>query len=461
MRILPGMPLQHNARGLGYHRRFARNPGKGPLPGDEGSESIFTEVRRACAKVDSDPCIAPKEISLADRQYRWLVVAYTLLMQAVTVGILIYCFALFAVPWLELFDAPRRDVMLAITALQIMVGLVSPFMGRAMDSIPMRYLVSGGALLLGAGLWLVAHAEALWQILLVYGTLFPLAMALTGTLAAQTLVARWFADKRGMAIGISAMGTNLGGVVFPLVVANGLGLLGWREMLEWLALAAVVLVIPLGWLILRRVPEPAQAGGPVPSAVQSRVWQSREILASSMFWTPVLSMVPLTVAFGAVQFNLGVYSQDVGLTGEQAGSLIALCSGCMILGKLFFGGLGDRLDHRYLYWISAASMSAALAILIVTPGFWLLVLGVVLVGLAGGGILPLMGVIYGARFGAVSFGRVMGFVMLSLTLGAFGPFVAGWAYDQSGSYNSAFAGFLALFLPGMLLMRRLPDPATL
>jgi hypothetical protein len=78
----------------------------------------------------------------SDRGYRWLVVAYTLLMQAVTVGVLIYCFALFALPWLAEFEAPRRDVMVAISLLLVGMGVVSPFAGRAMDVLPMRVLVT-------------------------------------------------------------------------------------------------------------------------------------------------------------------------------------------------------------------------------------------------------------------------------------------------------------------------------
>jgi len=398
---------------------------------------------------------------LPDSRYRWLVVVYTLLMQAVTVGLLVYCFALFVLPWLEEFEAPRRDVMLAIAMLQIGMGLVSPFAGRAMDAVPMRVLLTVGAALMAVGLWLVSEATALWQILLVYGLLFPFTMALTGTLASQTLVARWFQDKRGLAIGISAMGTNLGGMVLPFLVAGWLGIWGWRETLQWLGLLGFLLVVPLGWLVLRREP-PAQPppGSAGVSAVDQQQWTSRGILGSSLFWIPVVSMLPLNTAFGAVQFNLGAYAQDLGLSAGQAANLIALCSFSMILGKFFFGGLGDRLDHRYLYWLAALSMSIAMLLLQGRPPHWLLTVGVIFVGLAGGGILPMMGLIFGARFGVASFGRVMGLVMLTITFSALGPLLAGWIFDATGSYDYAFMLFLALFLPGVVLMKRLPAPGA-
>ncbi|MEQ8486098.1 MAG: MFS transporter [Pseudomonadales bacterium] len=395
----------------------------------------------------------------SDRGYRWLVVAYTLLMQAVTVGVLIYCFALFALPWLAEFEAPRRDVMVAISLLQVGMGVVSPFAGRAMDALPMRVLVTAGALSMAVGLWLASHAQALWQILLIYALLFPPALALTGTLASQTLVARWFRDRRGLAIGISATGTNLGGMVFPFLVAGWLVASGWRDTLVWLAVLGLLLVVPLGWLVLAREPRAAAAGAaPAAGQVAPRAWRTREILTTRLFWIPVAGMLPLQTAFGAVQFNLGAYAADAGYTSDQAANLIALCSLCMIGGKFLFGGLGDRLDHRWLYWLAAASMSLGLLLLRGAPALPLLTLAVACVGLAGGGILPMLGLVFGARFGVEAFGRVMGLVMLTITFGAVGPVAAGWVYDVTGSYDVAFLMFVGLFLPGVVLMRRLPPP---
>jgi len=409
-------------------------------------------------------CVFVSETGLIlsqDSQFRWLVVAYTLLMQAVTVGVLIYCFALFVLPWLAEFEVPRRDVMLAIALLQIGMGIVSPFAGRAMDVLPMRVLVTAGACSMAAGLWLASQAQALWHILLVYALLFPPAMALTGTLASQTLVTRWFRDKRGLAIGISATGTNLGGMVFPILVAGGLAVLGWRDTLQWLALAGLLLVVPLGWLVLSRQPRLPEAGSADHAArAAARRWRTGEILSTRLFWIPVIGMLPLQTAFGAVQFNLGAYAADAGLSPGQAANLIALCSLCMILGKFLFGGLGDRIDHRWLYWMAAASMSGGLLLLYGTPPIPLLTLGVVLVGLAGGGILPMLGLVFGARFGIESFGRVMGLVMLSITFGAIGPFLAGWVYDLTGSYDLAFLAFVLLFIPPAMVMRWLPPPAV-
>lgn len=394
--------------------------------------------------------------------YGWNVVGLTLAFQAVTIGILIYCFALLVVPWLEAFDASRGRVMISITLLQVGVGLLSPLAGRMMDAIPMRWLLVTGTVALSSGLLLTSLATSMWQIIVIYALVMPIGMAFTGPLAAQTLVTRWFRDRRGMALGISAIGTSIGGLLFPFATGLMLEGLGWRPTLQILAITALVVVLPLSLWILRRDPPPPEpqrdATSPVRPTVENRDWKVAEILRTPMFWIAAAAFLPTNAAFGAVQYNLGAYARDLGHSTGQAAMLIALSSACMIAGKFAFGAAADRIDHRRLYQIMAAGMGSALLILMGQPPLPILVLAVVLMGLAGGGILTLMAVIYGSRFGAASFGRVMGLGMFFITLAALGPLLSGWIHDRTGSYDLAFGLFAALFVPTAFAIRYLAPP---
>jgi MFS family permease len=391
-----------------------------------------------------------------DHTYRWVIVGLTLVIQAVSLGVLLYSFALFAVPWISEFGAARRDVMLIATVLQFGVGAFSPLVGRLMDRYPMRWIVLAGLVLLMLGLLLGSAATDLWQLIVLYSTVFPLSMSLMGTLASQTMITRWFDDRRGLAIGISATGTNLGGIVFPLLVGAWLVSQGWRETYLALAVVSLLAVGPLAWLVLAREPAPSSDTLEV-SATDGRLWTTREILGTRMFWLPVLCLLPMMVGFGAVQFNLGAYASDLGYDASVAARLLAVMSVCMIIGKFFFGSLGDRFDHRYLVWVALGFMTAAMLILQTEASIAALTVGVVFVGLSGGGVLPMLGLIFGSRFGVASFGRVMGLVMLSLTIGSFGPLIAGWIYDATGAYDAAFRLFLLLFLPATVAIRWLPS----
>ena len=400
--------------------------------------------------------------TLSVQSYRWVIVAYSLVIQAVSFGILIYCFALFTLPWLDEFGASRRDIMLTISALQIGTALVGPFVGRYLDQVNLRSVVFLGLLALILGLYLVRAATALWQIWLVYVTLMPLATLMMGTLASQTLIAKWFETERGLALGLSAIGTSIGGVIFPWLVAGWLMDFGWRETLHLLAMAALVLVVPLTLIVLRRQPPAAKISGEALQTVsgEDRSWSTREILSTALFWLPFVAFIPISMGFSALQFNLGVFTRDLGLDDQAAAPLIMTSSVCMIIGKLFFGGLGDRLDHRFLYWVSMSLLCCAYVTLLVTDSYEGLFVGVVRMGLAGGGILPLLGVIFGSRFGVASFGRVMGLVGVVMMFGALAPLIFGWVYDIQGSYDIALISLLAVAIPAMIAMFWLPQPSV-
>ncbi len=392
--------------------------------------------------------------------YRWYIVALTLINQALALGVLVYSFALFVVPWLDEFEVSRSKVMLAILSFQIVTGLLSPVLGRYMDQFAMRLLVLSGALAMSLGLFLLSLATEFWQIVALHVTLLPVGMILTGTLASQTMVSKWFTEKRGLAIGVSSMGTSLGGLSVPLLTAWLIGEQGWQGAYLVLAMLSLILLVPLNYLVLRHDPPILRLQASETSGVEMKTWTTRQILESWAFWIPVLALIPINAAFGGTQFNLGAYMSDLGFGQAVAAQLIAVTSGAMIVGKLFFGSLGDRVDHRKLYWLMAGMLLVSMYFYEGSPGRPALFLAASLQGFATGGVMPMMGIMYSSRFGTLSFGRVLGLVNLFLMIGSFGSILSGWIFDLTQSYDAAFQVFALLLLPGTIVMYFLPAKAT-
>ena len=389
---------------------------------------------------------------------QWLVVLYSFLIQAVGIGIAIYCFATFSLPWLDEFGASRRDIMLTTFWLQLATGAISPFIGYAMDRFPIRRLVLIGLALLLLSFWIISLSEKLWHIWLVYATVLPVATTLLGNLAGQTLVVRAFKDKRGMAFGISALGTNFGGLIFPLLAATWILDFGWRNAFLYLGVIAVLIIVPLSWFVFRKA-EVASLMNPVakdPAAAQELT--TKDIFRSLRFWIPVIGVVPLSMSFGAIQFNLGGLVRDLGavndlgLTSQLTGVMVV----CMMLGKLFYGGVGDRLDHRFLFWIANALTAVALAIVMAAETEKALIIGIIFLGLGTGGILPLLALTISSRFPISSFGRVMGLSAITIPMGALSPVLAGWSYDEFGTYSYLFIALMLVILLVVLMVRWLP-----
>ena len=157
---------------------------------------------------------------ISDRHYRWIVLLYGVVLQAISVGTIIYCFTLFTLPWLDEFGSSRRDMMLTIALLQIGAGILGPrrtSTGHLLAAMGHSYWLGfdgAGARARSAGNGALAALADLRHFTARGHDPY-------GTLASQTLVSRWFTDNRGFALGISAIGTNIGGIILPIFVSGG------------------------------------------------------------------------------------------------------------------------------------------------------------------------------------------------------------------------------------------------
>src|SRR5690606_29944422 len=127
--------------------------------------------------------------------------------------------------------------------------------------------------------------------------------------------------------------------------------------------------------------------------------------------------------------------QDLGISTQSAAIVMSLWSAMMIVGKVIFGALSDRFDHRSLYAGGLALFSVAMVLLSSEPSYPLLLGTVMTLGLAAGGQLPLIGAIISARFGPAAFGSVMGLFYFCIRPVALAAPLAGWLRDTFGSYD--------------------------
>lgn len=388
-----------------------------------------------------------------------------MLFQAVSFGIGVYCFTFWVEPFVAEFGVGRGRVLLVFVTLQLTLGLLSPLAGRAMDQFNLRMLVMVGLLCLAAALALTSLANRLWQIQVLFASLMVAGMLLSGPLAAQTLMARWFDRNRGLALGLSTVGTSIGGFIMPLLFTGLLGALGWRGTSLGLALLVVVLVLPVAWLVIRSSPEVAgvqpQASSSNPLAkLPDQVWTLSELLRCKTFWLIVCAFLPLATAFGGAQQNLGPFSSDLAVAPAQAAWLVSVLALSMIVAKVFFGAMADRVDHRWLFMMALCACLVGLLQLSADMGYTKLLVAAGLLGAAAGGFLPLLATIVSTRFGTLAFGRVMGLVGPFTMLAAIGPWLAAQVRDQAGSYDPAWPLLMAVLIPAAVAIVFLPSASA-
>lgn len=394
----------------------------------------------------------------------WSIVGTTMATQAAQAGLLVYGFSQLAQPLEQEFGTTRLEVMIAATCLSLASSALAPIAGRLIDKGSAKRLMLAGAVALALGFALVAVAQALWQVWLAYALLLPLANVLLGQMTSAALVTRWFQQRRGRAMGLSAMGTSVGGFIFPLLIASGAEALGWRGAIMLIGLVTAVL---LGVLIAWGITDQPEGGLPPEERAQqlqqtgdtAAAMTTAEILLRPAFWIITFGVgIKIATYFGLIN-NLGGFAQDIGVGGVEAAALVSILSITSMIGKVGFGSLAEKLSARALFIFALLLTVASFGVLLAAQTYAMLVLSCLLLGLATGGMLPLWSLIIGQYFSEASFGRALGLTNLAMVpLTASASPIAGWAHDLTGSYDSVIWGSIAALLVASLLLLLLPRP---
>ncbi len=388
--------------------------------------------------------------------YGWRIVAVAMLALGLSNGIASYSYGLLVLPMGNEFGASRMEMMWGMTAGALAAVLISPTAGSLMDKRSARMLFSVGGLCLAGALVLLSLSRNVWEFVLVFGGVMSVASTLLGPLGANTLVTRWFSRHRGRALGITAVGTSLGGLAVPLLFQLLIDAHGWRQASLWLAgIVLLVLLPPVLWIVRNRPEDiglrPDGETTVLPGQGTNGAAASAELpnlMKDGPFWRISLAVGVLMAAFTAVLANLVPFAVGHGVAPKQAAFLVSAISVAGVSGKLLFSVFADRINLKWA--LLAALMMAGLPMLLLVQfhGYWMMVLAAVSVGLASGAFLPAWGAILAKIYGPLVFGRIMGrmqpvtIIMVMVTM----P-MTGYLFDRTGSYTAAF-----LVLAGAILV---------
>ena len=390
--------------------------------------------------------------------YGWWVLAVAFAGEMLAIGSTNYGYGLFVKPLTEEFGIDRASANAGLMLFIVGMGLGAPLVGRLLDRFPARVVMPLGALLMGAGMAGIALSPSLLGMALCLLVVVSLGAVAIGPLAANTLAARWFERRRGLALGIVAIGTSAGGTLMVPLIGFELQHFGWRGALLIQAALIAGVIGSLAWCVVRSRPQDLgllpDGGGSTPASsapADAEVWTARRALRQRDFWCINVAVALTLAILQSTLVSLVPYATDRGFGLAQAQWMVSGLAACSIVGKLSFGAMADRVDKRWLLLAVISAVVVEQATLLLAPGYWTLLLICGIAGFAAGGMLPVWASLIAERFGARSFGSVMG-LMNPLNMSAIVialPFIGG-VYDRTGNYALAFRVFLGVALAAAL-----------
>ncbi|HKT14790.1 MAG TPA: MFS transporter [Allosphingosinicella sp.] len=391
----------------------------------------------------------------------WNIVVLVVLSQIAANGLALNSMSLFLQDWSRDLHAPISALLLATLPFAIVISLSSPFIGMFADKYPARLLIASGLIGIVIFCLLMSVANATWQIWVLYGSFFPISLGLCGLATVNAVVSRWFIRRIGLALGITALGSALGGVILPPIIAEIMPAIGWRSVWRGAALVTAVVILPLVLWIVRDRPAERDGlhylGGATHAhgAQSAEDLRSTDILKRRNFWLLVVCYTPVLGLNGAVQQNIAPIAASHGFDQSTAGMLLAVFSVSQMFAILLLGLASDRFGNRLPLASLSVAVTAGAIFLTFGDSLPPLVAGSVLIGFAGG-IWTLMPAAVAAEFGASGVGRAFGMLMFFLPISALASSLMAKIQESTGSYAPALMGVSALCLAGgaaILFMR--------
>ncbi|MFC4273129.1 MFS transporter [Sneathiella chungangensis] len=386
--------------------------------------------------------------SKAEPAYRWVIVAASAVMLAVSMGMMVNGASVFLIPLNAEFGWDRGSVSLINVAGLLGLAVGGIVMGKIADRSSTRRVALFGAIVLGLSILAASQADQLWQF---YGLFFIAGMLGAGALFAPLVanVGNWFVASAGLAVGIVSAGQALGQGGVPYGIAILIESMGWREALMVMGGFTLVVLVPLA-LTIRRAPIAEQVAGgaadeaptPLPPHIVT-IWISAAVLfCCTCMAVPLMHLVPLI--------------QDRGLPLEEAGSVMFVMMIVAILGRIVFGKLSDILGAVRAYWIASC---------------WQTVLVFGFMQIESLGAFYIFAIIYGFGYAGVMTGVIvtvreltpvakrasaLGITTVFAWIGhGLGGYQGGFFFDLTGNYtlsyaNAAMAGVINLIIVGAL-----------
>lgn len=404
----------------------------------------------------------------------WKILALCTFCQFVSMGFTLYLLGVFIEPFAEMFNASPGQIGAASAVFAVTGAILSPVLGYWADKGKTRLLMLIGAAAMALGFVLLSQAQSLFHAAAVCILFIAPATALLGTITTTVMVAKWFARRRGFAIGVSVAGISLGGFLMPPVSAMLLANFGAANSLLILAGLVGLVLLPAIWLV--GVESPATIGqhpdGKLPSdmaegdaSTADTGMSYKALLRRSDFWVVTLCVGCISFAGLLIVTYLAPFARATGISLQNSAFIMSMYAISGIAGKFTTGWLSDTFEPRRI--MTATLVMAAIGWLPVLLMEGPVAFGITAcaVGFAMGGLIPVWSSIIALNFGLHNFGKVRGimsFMIVGFTMVP-GP-LAGYLYDTTGSYTSAFAILwwsLPIGVVASLLIKRPPAGAAL
>ncbi|KAG0780579.1 hypothetical protein G6F22_009537 [Rhizopus arrhizus] len=350
-----------------------------------------------------------------DGGYGWFVVLGAFLVQVTTFGVMQDYYEQYMFAHIQ--NASLNLSFVGTLALAFM-NLGGPFSQILVSTVGIRPVLIIGTIFISLALEMASLSSQIWHLYLSQGILFGLGASCV-YMAMMGVAPQWFNRRRGLALGMAASGSGIGGLVIPNImnsINSSLGP-GWTyRVLGFICLFCDVLACIL-----------VRTRNPVP--------KTRKRLSQMIDLSVLKNVDYLLFCIGSniglfgyfvPYFFLPSYATHIGLSDSQGSSTVTVSAAGNFIGRIMIGFLADRIGkiNSNLIFTVITGLSSLLIWAFANSYGSLMAFSAVF-GLTSGAYFAQISPVTASILGMEKFPSGLSLLLLTNVVPVFGPNIAG------------------------------------
>jgi OFA family oxalate/formate antiporter-like MFS transporter len=366
----------------------------------------------------------------------------------------VYAWSVFRKPLENELGITATQSLLPYTVALVFYALLMPIAGFYIPRLGMRLVAAIGGIIVGLGYILSSFASNIAMITLTYGIFSGAGVGIAYGVP-MAVVAKWFPDKRGLAVGLTIIGFGLSPLITAPLANQLITLYGLQSTLRILGIAFMAIILAIATM-LKPPPkdwQPRQTS--TSSASTQPINYPAQILKSRSFYGLwICYAIASFVGLSAIRISSSVGEEVIQINPTLAANSISLFALFNGMSRPLFGWLCDRIKPHYvaigsytLILIASIMMIGAqkgqvATYLIAFCLFWFNL----------GGWLAMAPTITLQFFNPNQYAQNYGIVFTAYGVGALiGTLITGQIRDLFGNYTYVFYPMAVLAIIGILI----------
>ena len=410
--------------------------------------------------------INDKILGMEAEKGRWVLVILGMVINLCLGSV--YAWSVFVGPLTNYFSkelgqsVTANEILLPFSVFLAFFAIAMPFTGKYIEKYGPRNITIVGGVLTGLGWLLSSFAGSVQWLYIFYGVIAGAGVGIAYGVPVA-VAARWFPDRRGLAVGLTLLGFGFSAVLTANIAGYLIGASGVMNTFRVFGIAFIVLIVALALPL--KFPQPGwKPAGWTPPALKPGEQKTCEMQREQMLKTTSFYGLWVCYFIGCLAglMAIGIAKPvgiDVGVEAGLATMLVGVFAIFNGFGRPVFGVLTDKLTPRNTAMISFVLIAFASLLIWRFASVPVYIISFVILWGCLGGWLAIAPTATASYFGTCDYPRCYGVMFLAYGAGGIaGPQLAGFIKTTTGSYLGVFPYVLVLAAIGLVIAYALLKP---